>query len=242
MPTKWYQARITDIRDIGIKTKRFFIKIDQKEIFDFTPGQFITLDLPIGDKRRDRWRSYSIANLPNEKNILEMCIVHLDGGKASDWFFNQAQIGDTIKFKGPDGGFVLPIKNNKNLVYICTGTGVAPFRSMIKHLETNDLENRNVHLIFGTRFFDGVLYRKEWDEMVEKYVGFHVSYALSRENKIGFTHGYVHNIYLEEYHGKNMEDYLFYICGWSNMIDEAVANLLTKLNVPKENIKYELYG
>ncbi len=242
MPRKWYEGRITKILNESDNTKRFFIEVDDDQEFSFLPGQFITLDLPIGEKRLERWRSYSIANIPNKKNIIELCVVKLEGGAAGNWFFNIVEKGTKVTFKGPEGSFVLPESIEKNLVFICTGTGVAPFRSMIKYLEMNGIGQKNVHLIFGTRYANGILYKQEWDEMVEKYIGFEVSYALSREKKNAYHNGYVHDIYLQEYSDKKLEDYLFYICGWSQMVDEAVERLVQEMQVPKENIRFELYG
>jgi CDP-4-dehydro-6-deoxyglucose reductase len=242
MARRWNEGTIIDIQDIGINTKQFFVKVEQEELFDFIPGQFITIDLPIGDKRLARWRSYSIANIPNEENIIEMCIVRLDRGAAGKYFFEEVEIGAKLKFKDPEGGFVLPVSIDYDVVMICTGTGVAPFRSMIKHLVKNSIPHQNVHLIFGTRYQDGILYKDEWDAMATKYSGFNVDYALSREITEEHYHGYVHNIYMNAYNDRDLSNTKFYLCGWTKMIDEAVENLLIKLKVKPDQVKYELYG
>ena len=163
MARRWNEGTVTGIQDEGINTKRFFIKVNQEELFDFIPGQFITIDLPIGEKRLARWRSYSIANIPNKENIVELCIVKLEGGAAGKYFFEEVEIGTILKFKDPEGGFVLPETIDFDMVMICTGTGVAPFRSMIQHLVANGIPHQNVHLIFGTRYEKGILYKDEWD-------------------------------------------------------------------------------
>jgi len=248
MPWKWYESKVTKIEDVTSNTKRFWMEVPAEEKLDFKAGQFVTMDLPISDKRLKRWRSYSIASAPNGSNELEFVIVNLEGGAGTTYLFNEVETGTTIKFKGPDGTFTLKEPIEKDLVFICTGTGVAPFRSMIWDLYNHQKPHKNMHLIFGTRHADGILYRDEFEALQEKMPNFKYSVALSREENINeadfpfeIRKGYVHQFYLEQ-HEAVREDVDFYICGWSNMIDEAVENLLLKLGYDKSQIHYELYG
>ena len=241
MPWKWYDSKVIKIEDQTPTTKRFFVEIPKEESIDFTAGQFVTMDLPISDKRLKRWRSYSVANAPNGSNVLEFCVVKLDGGAATEYLFNDLNVGENIRFKGPDGTFVLPDPIEKDLVLICTGTGVAPYRSMLIDLQKSKKPHKNIHLIFGTRYEDGILYREEFEQMEKDIPGFKYSIALSREEDWNGTKGYVHQIYMDKY--KDLRpDVDFYICGWSNMIDDAVANLILKLGYDKSQVHYELYG
>ncbi|NND31310.1 MAG: oxidoreductase, partial [Saprospiraceae bacterium] len=89
MPWKWYDSQVVNIVDLSPNTKSFWLQIDDIDSLDYTPGQFITLDLPIGEKRINRWRSYSIANLPKQDGLIELCIVHFDGGLASEYLFDK---------------------------------------------------------------------------------------------------------------------------------------------------------
>ena len=88
----------------------------------------------------------------------------------------------------------------------------------------------------------------EFEELQQKMPGFKYSVALSREENLNpadypfeMVKGYVHQLYLETYKDVRA-DVDFYICGWSNMIDDAVANLLVHLKYDKSQIHYELYG
>ena len=74
MPNKWYNANVVDMQYASPTTKRIWLKPDMDETFHFIPGQFVTMDLPTGTKRLNRWRSYSLANTPNPENLLEFCI------------------------------------------------------------------------------------------------------------------------------------------------------------------------
>jgi CDP-4-dehydro-6-deoxyglucose reductase len=239
MAWKWYESKVTEIEDASSTTKRFWVEVE--EPIDFKAGQFVTMDLPISDKRLKRWRSYSIANAPDQSNILEFCIVNLEGGAASQYLFNEVNVGTPIKFKGPSGNFVLPPEIKQDIVLICTGTGVAPFRSMIQDIINQDIPHKNIHLIFGTRYEEGILYREEFEMWNLKYNWFQYDVALSREKDWKGYRGYIHDIYLEKYQN-NSKDTHFYLCGWTPMIDEAVANLITKMKVEQPFIHYELYG
>jgi CDP-4-dehydro-6-deoxyglucose reductase len=241
MPTTWYDSKVTQISSEAPNVRRFWVEVPGYERFSFQAGQFVTMDLPIGEKRLQRWRSYSIANAPDGSNILELCIVRSEKGVATQYLFDEVKPGSALRFKGPDGGFVLPETLDKDLVFICTGTGVAPFRSMLLDIKNSGKAHRNIHLIFGTRTESGILYRAEFEALARTLPGFRYDVALSRQPDWPGYQGYVHQIYLEQY--KNVRpDVDFYICGWSSMIDEAVANLMIELGYDRSQIHYELYG
>lgn len=237
----WHNAKIINILDETPTVKRFFLEVQELTTFEFKAGQFITFDLPIGEKRLQRWRSYSIASPPTDSNILELCIVKLEGGLGTNYLFEQATIGTFLKFKGPDGTFCLPENVDKNIVMICTGTGVAPFRSMLLDIFQHNKKHENLHLIFGCRYEKDILYNDEFQSLVSKNESFSYDIALSREVNENFYTGYLHQIYLEKYKD-DTENTIFYICGWSKMIDETVSNLINKLGCEKKQIIYELYG
>lgn len=243
MPWKWYDSRVVDIVDLTPRTKSFWLQLDDLSTFDYRPGQFITLDLPIHEKRHSRWRSYSIANLPAYSGLIELCIGALENGLASRYLFNQLAIGDTIRFKGPDGAFVLTETTlEKELIMICTGTGVAPFRSMLLDLHARGTFKKPVHLIFGTRTQADILYADDFRKMAEEEPLFTYTITLSRDDETWTgAKGYVHHVYLQKYQQTD-PDRLFLLCGWSQMIDEAIENLILRLGYGKTQVKYELYG
>lgn len=241
MPTTWHNGIVRKIETIAPNVRTFQVEVPGVDSFDFQAGQFVTMDLPLGEKRLQRWRSYSIANAPNGSNQLELCIVRSTEGMGSKYLFEEVREGSVLKFKDPDGGFVLPEKIEKDLVFICTGTGIAPFRSMILDLKNSGKNHRNIHLIFGTREESGILYRSEFETLTRSLPGFHYDIVLSRQPDWPGWQGHVHQVYLEQY-AVPRPDVAFYLCGWSNMIDEAVANLLLKLGYERKQVYYELYG
>ena len=246
---RWKTGRIIRIQSVTSTTRRFWVQVDAEETVAFKPGQFITLDLPIAEKRNQRLRSYSIANNPDNTNILELCIVALEGGAASHYLFNEATEGTELTFKGPAGVFTLPetIQPEEELVLICTGTGVAPFRSMIRDLKVSNRLPHKLHLIFGTRYASGILYREEFENLAREEDWFDYSVSLSRDEQLSdlqvefeLTPGYVHRL-VEEHYGTPAENRKFMICGWSAMVDEAAERLLN-LGYQKNQIRFELYG
>jgi ferredoxin-NADP reductase len=261
---KWYDAQIVDIQQQSPTTRLFKLRVN--EPIHFKAGQFVTMDLPISDKRLKRWRSYSIANAPNVENALEKAEIVIARHEAtegaingtselefsivkatestggSQYLFEGATVGTAIRFKGPDGAFTLrDASADKDLVFICTGTGVAPFRSMIWDIYKQKLPHRNIHLIFGGRQEHDILFREEFEFLEKNLPNFRFDAALSREPDWQGYKGYVHGIYTEGYQNVR-PDVHFYICGWSKMIDDAVAKLIVDLGYDKSQVFYELYG
>lgn len=122
----WRTGKVIKIENANSSTRRFWIEIPDAASFDFKPGQFVTLDLPIHEKKNKRWRSYSIASAPDGTNIIELVIVLLEGGLGTNYLFNEIHEGSELVLRGPQGVFTLPDPLEKDLFLICTGTGVAP--------------------------------------------------------------------------------------------------------------------
>lgn len=243
---KWNKAKVIRIENETDTTKRFWLRAEEGSEIDFIPGQFITLDLPIHETRQKRWRSYSIANTPSDAGVLELCVVKLEGGLGTTYLFESVAVGSEITYKKPAGVFTLKKPIDRDLVMICTGTGVAPFRSMIHDIYAQNIPHQNIHLIFGTRKKEDILYLDEFQKLAIQEDSFSYSVALSREeilstdSKVSYHAGYVHQIYQERYQDIR-EDIQFLICGWQNMVDEAEENLLEQ-GFGRQQVKVELYG
>lgn len=240
---KWKPAIIRRIEQRTPTVRSFWLELPDRECLDFRPGQFLTLDLPIGETRRDGWRSYSIAAAPDGSNQAELCIVKLPGGKGTGFLFDEASVGTEVLTKEPGGVFTLPATLTQDIVMICTGTGVAPFRAMLQ--ERLAVESVNFHLIFGCRTAADILYLHEFAAMARRHDNFTYSVALSREDNVSFagvttSRGYVHPVY-EKAYAEVRDDVKFYLCGWAVMVDEAKKRLLD-MGYPAGQIVEELYG
>ncbi len=232
------KGRVTRITDETPNTKRFWIEVADTASFDFRAGQFITLDLPIHEKPNKRLRSYSIASWPDGTNVVELVIVLNPEGAGTPYIFDNYKEGTEVTFRGPQGVFTLPDELNKDLYLICTGTGIAPFRSMVHDIRLRNLPHKNIYIIFGCRKKEDLLYYPELTAFQNELADFHYIPTLSREQWEGHS-GYVHPIYLEMI--KDKPEAYFYVCGWKNMIDEAKKNIL-ELGYDKKAIHQELYG
>src|SRR6478735_10412443 len=96
MTEPWITGKFTRIEKINDAVLRFWIEIPELSTFDFKPGQFVTLDLPIADKPNKRWRSYSIASHPGGTNTVDVVIVLLEGGLGTHYLFNEVTPGTEV--------------------------------------------------------------------------------------------------------------------------------------------------
>lgn len=234
----WRKGKVINIENESIDTRRFWIEVPELEVFDFKPGQFVTLDLPIHEKPNKRWRSYSIASWPDGTNIFELLIVLNPHGLGTPYLFNEIKVGGELVFRGAQGVFTLPDTLDKDLYLICTGTGIAPFRSMVNYINKNNISHQAINLIYGCRKRGNLLYFEELIELQNSLKGFNYFPTLSREEWDG-KRGYVHHVYEELCSSK--PDATFYLCGWKDMIDEA-KDRIQKIGYDKKNIHFELYG
>jgi ferredoxin-NADP reductase len=239
----WQTGKVIRIEQEAAQTRRFWIELSGMKSFDFQPGQFVTLDLPIHEKLNKRIRSYSIASWPDGSNVIELVIVFLEGGAGTTYLFNEVGVGSALTLRGPQGIFTLPDPIEKDLFFICTGTGIAPFRSMSHHILNNNIAHREIYLISGCRHFEDCLYRRELEELAGQIPSFHYIPTFSREKAAPLVRtGYVHAIY-EELCPKqeSPRSALFFLCGWKNMIDEAKTRIQA-LGYDRKSIHQELYG
>jgi len=238
----WKTGKVIKIEHVNTTIRRFWIEVQDTPTFNFKPGQFVTLDLPIHEQKNRRWRSYSIASAPDNTNIFELIIVLLEGGAGTTYLFNEVHEGSLLTLRGPVGKFTLPDTIDTDIYLISTGTGIAPFRSMAKFVLENNIPHKHIHFIFGCRKFADALYQDELEALQKQHSGFFYHPVFSREEEVptGAYKGYVHTVY-EQLLQQNKPNARFFLCGWKNMIDEAKERILA-LGYDKKDIHLELYG
>jgi glycine betaine catabolism B len=235
----WIKGIVLQIKEETHNTKRFLVEVKGIRDFNFTPGQFVTLLLPIHEKANKCRRSYSIASWPDGKNVFELVIVLKENGAGTTYLFNEVNVGSELTFRGPQGVFTLKENDLENdLFFICTGTGIAPFRSMVHHIKNKNLVHKNIYLIFGTRTKSDLLYHKELCELQSTLTNFKYIPVLSREEWEGKS-GYIHAVYEELCTEKQPAH--FFLCGWKSMINDAKQRI-TDLGYDKKSIHLEVYG
>jgi ferredoxin-NADP reductase len=224
------KARLTGSRELAPGTRHFdFEAVDWNAAF--VPGQFLSLTANIaGDEIT---RAYSIASPPafSEKKF-SLCANLVDGGRFSPSLFDLPPGGE-IEFKGPYGAFI-PRRPPADSIFVATGTGIAPFRSML----LNGLD-RQITLIFGVRHRHGLLYDDELRELAAGNSNFTYRPTLTRppEDWTGLT-GRVQPHTLEALGGRRDVD--VYICGLREMVDELRAQLKA-IGLDRKRIVYEKY-
>ncbi|MCA0382285.1 MAG: FAD-dependent oxidoreductase [Bacteroidetes bacterium] len=251
---EWQTGVITRIIDETHNTKRYFFELPEQTDFVFEPGQFVTLDLPIHEQKNKRWRSYSIASAPNGSNTFELIIVLNHAGAGTTWLWQHAEVGTSLPLRGPQGKFTMPADLSEDLYLICTGTGIAPFRSMVQYIHQHQKAHQNIYLLFGCRKFNDTLYGTELRQLQDDMPGFTFIPTYSRElpdNALLQRTGYVHQVYEElikqrtilhqQNGGTGLSPAKFMLCGWKSMIDEA-RQRLAAIGYDKKDIHFELYG
>ena len=196
------------------------------------------LDLPILAKNTNR--SYSIASPPNDENIIELIVVHKEHGPGTTYLFADIKIGTEVKVSQALGKLLLPDEITEDICFICTGTGIAPFRSQILDIYNRNVPHKNLYLVFGNRMQKDILYRKEFEELEKKMEGFHFIPVLSRETKASWNGniGYVHQVYEALFADTHPAS--FYICGWQLMLREA-RQKIEALGYEKKQIHFEAF-
>jgi ferredoxin-NADP reductase len=238
------KAKLIDVVKETPTTSRFYLQPENKSFFK--PGQFVSLDLPIDEKPTRRIRHYSVANSPSNKTY-ELIIVKKPGGKGTEYLWN-SPLGTEIEFEGPSGIMTMGNDTKKNYIFICTGTGISPFKCMLEYIKENNIETGDINLIFGTRDRESILYYDEMLQLEKDLLQFKYHIILSREIWNG-KQGYVHSVYEEiiqnyflqiEQGTYNNLDLEFFICGWKEMVKQAKTNL-QNLGFDKKQIKIEIY-
>lgn len=237
---RFFNGIVTGILDETPHVKRFFIQIPELERYVFHAGQFTMLDLPIASKVSTR--AYSIASAPGDGNEIELVIVFKERGLGTAYLFKEIRVGSGIRVSEPLGKFTLngPESFGHPLLFVCTGTGIAPFRSMILDLLARSVPFRHMVLVYGCRTPQDILYHKEMTELALKTPGFRFIPVLSRSEQDSWKgeKGYVHEVYLKLL--DQNPDSVIYLCGWKLMVQEARMRLAER-GIPKERIRFELY-
>ncbi|MBR9699112.1 FAD-dependent oxidoreductase [Candidatus Woesearchaeota archaeon] len=218
-----FRAKIRSFKDITPTVRHFNLEVPLE--IDFKAGQFLITDIPTETGKVKR--SYSIASDPTKKGIIELCVKKIENGVGTRFYFNLKE-GDTIDYTGPVGPF--KIKDyQKNIAFISTGTGIAPFRAMIPDVLRQS--DKKVVLLTGYRYDEELLYDKEMKELQEKYPNFSYYTCISRpkEGK---------GKYVQELLEHLPEDAAVYLCGLRAMIDDITKKLEEK---GIKNIYFERY-
>jgi len=184
-------------------------------------------------------RSYSIASAPGEP--IQLTVERLEDGEVSPYLTEELRPGDEIEMRGPIGGYFVWDGDDGDmpLLLVAGGSGVVPFRSMLRH-RARIGSNAPVRLLYSARSLPEVIYRTELDMAGD---GAEVIYTLTRQQPPGWGghSGRVDAALLTEvaWPGDHMP--LAFVCGPTAFV-EIIAGELVSLGYPPDRVKTERYG
>lgn len=233
-----YRAVLRHVVPLTPSTKHFDWEIVEGGRFNFVAGQFISMTLQRDGQ--EHTRAYSIASPPRSDGRFELCLNRVPGGLFSNYLCD-LQAGAAMEFNGPHGFFTVQRPIDRDLVFIATGTGIAPIRGMLGDLFAHEPEiAREVWLLFGVRYPETILYRDEFAECAAAHPNFHFVPTLSRPSADwrGRT-GYIQQQLRQLFTGRN--NFSAYICGLKAMVDDVRRILKEEFRLDRKQIRYEKY-
>jgi len=227
------QARLIESFEIAPEVRHFVFETPDVARLDFLPGQFVSFTQSIQDKRITR--AYSIASAPSDGNRFELCLNLVHEGKFSPHLFHMKP-GDTVEMRPPLGQFVIR-HPDRDTVLIATGTGIAPFRSILRAHLTHT--SPAFTLLFGVRHEHSLMYRGEFEDMARRFENFRFLPTLTRPGPqwTGRT-GRVQAHLSEAIGGRRDVD--VFLCGLKAMVDET-RNILKDMGFDRKQILFEKY-
>lgn len=212
---KMLPCRISALEPLSADVIKVTLRLPPNSQLQYYAGQYI--DVIKGDIRR----SYSVANAYTKDGQIELHIKRFNGGKMSEYWFEQAKVNDLLRLNGPLGTFFLRDYSGKDLIFLATGTGFAPVKAILESLSQIKPEAlpRSIKVYWGGRalpdFYSGV-----------PDIGFPYIFkrVLSR-GADGDAQGYVQNVCIDDV--ADFQNTQVFACGSNGMIEDA-RSLLVK--------------
>ena len=231
-PIKKMPVRVSALERASHDVMVLRLQLPASDTFQYHAGQYVEFLLRDGDRR-----SYSMANAPHTQTAapsLELHVRHMPGGKFTDHVFGPMKEKDILRIEGPYGSFFLREDSDKPMVLLASGTGFAPIKAVIEHMQFKGI-TREATLYWGGRR-PSDLYQSAWIEarLAEmpnlRYVPV-VSNALPDDEWTGRT-GFVHEAVLQDL--PDLSGHEVYACGAPIVIDSARRDYTTMAGLPEE--------
>ena len=230
-----YQTVLTEI--IPAARDTFIFRFTKPNNWNFVAGQFLSLKFT-----EKAFRAYSIASKPTD-DFIELVVRLIEGGLGSE-ALRVAKIGQKFMFRGAFGMMKLSETKNAPQIFCATGTGIAPFRSMI----LTELESENPRpmvVLYGGTDAKDLAYLSELSELV----GVKTFFGLSRESDLSELEKFSHQNsvakkcritqFLEQENFGDLAE--FYICGNGPMV-LSVREFLDQKGIEKKRIHQERFN
>jgi len=209
--------------------------------FPFEPGQYATLGL-VGPEGKLVQRPMSVSSSADRLDEYEFFIRLVEGGGFTPLLWERS-VGDPINIKGPKGRFLLQDDGRRSL-FVASGTGLAPFISMLETLRDRG-ETRDIVLLHGVSYDHDLAWRGELEGLEAGDFPLRYVATVSRPQHApawtGCT-GRVESIVASQLdeHGLTPENTTVYLCGNPEMIT-AVDEIATQRGFAPEQLRKELY-
>ena len=233
-----HTARLMCSVPLSELTKHLEFEMPGMNRFGFVPGQWLSFRQVKRDGE-ELTRAYSMASPPHDNSRFALCLNRVQDGFMSNFLCDMRE-GEEIRCQSPFGDFILrsPMRDT---IFIATGTGIAPFRSILHWLLADPArhQEKQLLLVFGSRTEKDVYYADEFRRLSAEHPNFHYLPTLSRGSADWRgLRGYVQEHVADIAQGRT--DMLAYICGLDKMVT-ANRELLKSLGWDRKLIRCEKY-
>ena len=216
--SKIVPAKIASLHFISDSVLKLKLRMPLNVSFKYNAGQYVNLSKGIIK------RSYSISNAYKESGELKFYIKDYFGGEMSQYWFNDARVGDLLRIEGPKGSFFFRKSNKQYLIFLATGTGIAPVMAIVEELISSQRINslEKVWILNGARFEQDLIWNSDKFNNVPniEYIP-----VLSKPNQSWKGDiGYVQDVLLSK--NINLSASQVYACGSDKMIESALQVLV----------------
>ena len=229
LPIRKMPARVSGLSRVSDDVMLLQLQLPANEAFNFRAGQYVEFILRDGVRR-----SYSMANAPHHGPGIELHIRHMPGGRFTDHVFGDMKEKEIVRIEGPFGSFFLREKSDKPIILLASGTGFAPIKALIEHMQYAGITRPTTLYWGGRRPSD--LYLQSWIEAQLptlphlRYVPV-VSDATPEDGWSGRT-GFVHRAVLEDF--PNLQNHQVYVCGAPIVVESAKNDFTAHGKLPAE--------
>ncbi|MBN2224906.1 MAG: 2Fe-2S iron-sulfur cluster binding domain-containing protein [Deltaproteobacteria bacterium] len=230
---------VTDIFSETASSKTFRLAPLDGYLPPFRAGQYVNWEVTIGNVKTGR--ALSISSPPHQRGFYELTIRKMEPGFVSQYLIDTVKVGDDFFISGPAGFFYHePLTDGKDLVFIAGGSGVTPFRSIIREVTERGLDMR-IWLIYGTRTTDDVIFGEQLSAVADRHKNIRYELVVSEpDSNYAGTAGFITGDVIKKCVG-DVKGKTFYLCG-PEMMYRFVQPELIKLGVPGRRIKKESSG
>ncbi len=238
MPVQILDMPVTQIAQETWDTRTFRLQPPAEFDSQWLPGQFITTYLPADPKTR---KAYSLSNSPLDGHFLEITIKQM--GDFGARFYETARVGMKLPVIPPRGKFILPDDPARPLMLISGGSGVTPYRSMMRWIVQKKLPTRVVTL-YSVRTPPDIIFQREFEELCRQNPNFSFHVTCTRlpaeDDSWQGRRGRVSPAMVEEL-TPDRDRAVYYVCGGHEFVRD-VAAMLHGMGFPKERVLFEDWG